>query len=162
MTQTALHDPRHDFDFLFGCWRVRHRRLKERLAGCTEWIEFDGDLRAQPLLDGAGNVDEGFIDLPGGAYRGVTLRAFDAKTQTWAIWWLDSRDPHFVGVPMIGAFERGVGTFLCDESFRDLPIKVRFIWTATEPDAPQWAQAFSPDGGKTWETNWVMRFTRSA
>ena len=32
----------HDFDFLFGDWQVHHRRLKERLAGSTEWIEFDG------------------------------------------------------------------------------------------------------------------------
>src|SRR3954466_7657374 len=43
-----------DFDFFFGRWQVRHRRLKERLAGSREWIEFDGTSVAQPLLGGFG------------------------------------------------------------------------------------------------------------
>lgn len=37
---------------------------------------------------------------------------------------------------------------------------VRFEWTRPHSDAPRWEQAFSPDGGRTWETNWVMNFTR--
>ena len=35
-------DGRHDFDFLVGHFIMRHRRLKERLKGSTEWEEFDG------------------------------------------------------------------------------------------------------------------------
>ncbi|HET7863425.1 MAG TPA: hypothetical protein VFL86_03375, partial [Burkholderiaceae bacterium] len=42
----------HDFDFLFGRWRVFHSRLRERLAGNDDWQEFDGSLTAQPLLGG--------------------------------------------------------------------------------------------------------------
>src|SRR4051812_36785197 len=34
--------PRRDFDFVFGTWRARHRRLKERLANSREWVEFGG------------------------------------------------------------------------------------------------------------------------
>jgi hypothetical protein len=34
-------------------------------------------------------------------------------------------------------------------------------WTSAGPDAARWEQAFSADGGKTWETNWIMDFTRS-
>jgi hypothetical protein len=26
---------------------------------------------------------------------------------------------------------------------------------------PRWEQAFSEDGGETWETNWVMDFARA-
>ena len=41
-----------DFDFQRGSWRVRHRRLKARLAGCTEWEEFDGTCEQRPILGG--------------------------------------------------------------------------------------------------------------
>jgi hypothetical protein len=32
---------KHDFDFLVGGWKIRNRKLKEPLAGCDEWDEFD-------------------------------------------------------------------------------------------------------------------------
>jgi hypothetical protein len=41
------------------------------------------------------------------------------------------------------------------------PIRVRFTWSETQGDAPVWEQAFSADAGRTWETNWVMHFTRA-
>jgi hypothetical protein len=36
----------------------------------------------------------------------------------------------------------------------------RFIWTVASPVACHWEQAFSEDGGRSWETNWTMEFTR--
>lgn len=74
-----------DFDFFFGRWQVRHRRLKERLAGSREWIEFDGTSVAQPLLGGHGNVDDNVFAFDGNTIRGVTLRSFDPATGQWSI-----------------------------------------------------------------------------
>jgi hypothetical protein len=150
----------NDFDFFHGRWTVHHRRLKDRLAGCTEWDIFGGSTAVQPLLGGAGNVDDNVIELPGGTYRAATFRAFDPATEQWAIWWLDGRHPHSVDVPMIGCFENGIGTFFADDTHQGRPIKVRFLWFRITPTSARWEQAFSPDGGKTWETNWVMDFTR--
>jgi len=155
-------DPSHDFDFFFGSWRVSHRRLKKRLAGSTEWEEFAGTGTAQPLLGGLGNIDDNILDAPNGAYRAVTLRAFDPKTQRWSIWWLDGRYPTTLDVPMVGAFEDGVGTFLADDTFEGKAIKVRFLWSRITPQSCRWEQAFSKDGGRTWETNWTMDFVRTA
>src|SRR6185503_13145071 len=96
----------HDFDFLVGDWRVHHRRLKARLAGSTEWLEFEGTQSTRPALDGAGNVSDNWFDMPGGAYRGVSVRSFDAKSGQWAIWWLDGRDPaRNLEPPLKGRFE---------------------------------------------------------
>jgi hypothetical protein len=67
-----------DFDFIFGDWIVKHQRLKERLKGSRDWEEFDGRCRATPLLGGHGNVDDNFVNIPGGAYRAISLRSFDA------------------------------------------------------------------------------------
>ena len=150
----------HDFDFFHGRWTVHHRRLKDRLVGCAQWEVFGGTTCVQPLLGGAGNVDDNVLDLPAGAYRAATLRSFDPATRQWAIWWLDGRHPHTLDAPMVGRFENGIGTFFADETFRGQPIRVRFLWSNITPATARWEQAFSPDGGKTWETNWLMDFTR--
>ena len=151
-----------DFDFLIGRWDVRHRRLKERLSGCTEWAEFAGATVARKVLGGFGNMDDNTIELPGGPYRAVTLRSFDPSKKQWAIWWLDGRNPWTLDTPVIGQFTDGVGLFYGDDTFNGKPIRVRFIWTVPKPAAPHWEQAFSVDTGATWETNWTMDFSRRA
>lgn len=153
-----MNDGSHDFDFLHGSWWVRHERLKERLAGCTEWVKFGGVCRAQPLLGGAGNVDDNYLELPDGHYCAATIRAYDAKTQQWAIWWLDGRQPEELDTPVRGRFADGTGEFYAEMMFKGKPTRVRFRWTQTTTPTPRWEQAFSADSGATWETNWVMDF----
>jgi hypothetical protein len=156
--------PDHDFDFLFGRWRVTHRRLCRRLAGCTEWDHFGGTSEARALLGGRGNVDDNVIELPaelGGRYRAATLRTFDATAGTWSIWWLDGRWPGRIDVPMVGRFDTtGDGLFLADDRFEGRAIRVRFLWLHTRTASPRWEQAFSLDQGASWETNWEMVFTK--
>ena len=149
-----------DWAFIYGDWRVRHRRLVDRLAGSDEWQEFAGTSRFWPVMGGAGNVDDNWLDLPAGAYRAVTLRSLDPETGLWSIWWLDGRRPGVLDVPVVGRFEDGVGRFEANDTFDSRPIVVRFLWTRTDTPSPRWEQAFSEDGGQTWETNWLMDFTR--
>lgn len=149
-----------DFDFEIGDWRVAHRRLKARLSNSSEWEGFAGTSSMHTILGGHGNVEDNVIDLPGGSYRAIALRSFDPAKRTWAIWWLDARAPHSLDVPVIGSFEGGVGTFYADDTLTGQAIRVRFLWLDTQGDAPRWEQAFSPDGGLTWETNWTMQFRR--
>jgi uncharacterized protein DUF1579 len=153
----------HDFDFLAGSWRVHHRRLKERLADSHEWITFEGTCSMRPLMQGYGNVDDNFLDMPGQPYHGVGLRAYDTKTGEWAIWWVDGRMPHnSLDPPVKGRFENGVGMFYSDDTLRGKPIRVRYTWSHITPSSARWEQAYSPDGGKTWETNWEMQFERAS
>lgn len=35
-------------------------------------------------------------------------------------------------------------------------IRVRYTWDETTATTARWQQAFSPDEGRTWETNWIM------
>jgi len=158
---TTMIDHAHDFDFLIGKWRVHHWRLKDRLANSHEWIEFDGSSTLWMTMDGRGTVDDNFIDLPGNPYRAVGVRGYDPKTRTWAIFWLDGRNPHHIEPPVVGNFQNGVGTFEGDDTFNDKPIKVRFTWSRITHNSAHWEQAFSPDGGKTWEVNWRMDFVRA-
>jgi hypothetical protein len=149
-----------DFDFFIGDWRVQHRRLRERLADCDDWVEFEGACCARSLLGGAGNVDDNLLEMPDGAYRAVSLRSFDTETRRWSIWWLDGRTPHRLDPPVVGGFDGAVATFYADDVFNGTPIRVRFLWHIANPEVSRWEQAFSQDGGETWETNWVMVFSR--
>lgn len=151
----------HDFDFLIGDWRVHSRKLKERLAGSRDWEEFDGTISSRKLMDGWANVDDTVFNMPEGVYRGVAPRAYDSKTGQWAIWWIDGRNPFGnLDPPVKGRFKNGVGTFYADDMLRGKPIKVRFIWSHITPASARWEQAFSADGGKTWETNWTQTLQR--
>ena len=147
----------HDFDFLIGQWRVHHR--VKRPTG--EWFEFDGTCGNRLLVDGSANVEENTFNKPTGVSYGIALRAYDAKSAEWAIWWVDSRNPHgALDPPVKGRFEHGVGTFYSDGLLDGKPMRTRFIWSHITPSSAQWEQAYSYDGGKTWETNWLMTFER--
>lgn len=162
MSDLAASPAPTDFDFIIGNWHVRHRRLKERLTGCEEWVAFDGQSSTRKILGGFGNLEDNLLELPEGGYRAVALRSFKPDSGEWAIWWLDGRQPHGLDVPVVGRFSEGVGIFLADDELRGRPIKVRFRWTVPAPGRPRWEQAFSADGGQSWECNWVMDFRPAA
>lgn len=150
-----------DFDFMIGDWQVRHRRLNSRLTGCTEWTEFDGISSTRKMLNGFGNVEDNLLHFPEADVRAAAFRSFDPATRTWAIWWLDGRAPHTLDVPVVGSFVGPLGTFFANDTLDNKPIKVRFTWNSNSGGHPTWEQAFSGDGGSTWETNWVMEFKRN-
>lgn len=150
-----------DFAFQTGEWRVRHRKLKQRLVGSDEWIMFDGTCKAWEILGGTGNVEDNWLEDPSGAYAAAAVRRIDPKTGIWSIWWVDPRSPG-IEPPVHGTFENGVGTFLGEDVLNEKPINVRFIWSKITDNSAQWEQAFSADRGATWETNWVMTFERLA
>jgi hypothetical protein len=149
-----------DFDFVIGNWLVKHRRLKERLANCTEWLEFDGEMSTQKILGGFGNIEDNILRLPDQEVRAIALRSYDQNTKNWSIWWLDGRFPGRIDVPVVGNFVDGVGTFFANDTFQEIPIIVRFVWRQIGVDLLRWEQAFSADEGDSWETNWTMDFHR--
>jgi hypothetical protein len=152
----------HDFDFLVGEWRVHHRYLRSTAQG-TEWAETDGTCSHRKLIDGGANVEEHTINGPSGANRAIGLRSYDRQAGQWSIWWLDGRAPAgALDPPVQGRFENGVGTFYGDNTLDGKPIRVRFIWSGITPTSARWEQAYSHDGGKTWEPNWVMEFQRAS
>ncbi|MBK9082657.1 MAG: DUF1579 domain-containing protein [Rhizobiales bacterium] len=159
-TNLSPRDGRGDFDFLFGKWRVAHRRLRERLVDNTDWETFDGLIECRPIIGGIGNVDDNWIELPAGTYRAASIRLFNPVTRLWSIWWADERAGQ-LDVPVTGRFEAGAGTFFADDTYQGRDIRVRFTWSDITASSARWAQAFSVDSGASWETNWVMDFART-
>src|SRR5262249_29247879 len=151
---------KHDFDFLFGSWNIHNCYLKGRLRHSTEWIEFDARSQVEPLLDGFGQLDRYFAVRDGSPFEGITLRLFDPATGDWTIHWADTANAHALLPPMVGRFTGGVGEFYGDEMANGKKVRCRFVWSRPTADTARWEQAFSEDGGKTWETNWIMTFAR--
>ena len=152
------------FDFLRGEWQVRHRRPRD-----GKWAEFDGTMRHRPLMNGWANMEEYVIHAPTGSYQAIALRSYDPETSNWSIWWLDGRYPRGnaatgnLDPPVVGRFDPDGKTFHGYGDFEDAegkPMRARFIWSRIDTDSPQWEQAVSADGGKTWETNWIFELQR--
>lgn len=160
MQDTSQTVPPPDFDFIIGTWQVFHRRLNARLQGCKDWTEFRGTSATRKILGGFGNVEDNILHFPDGDVRAVAFRSYDPTSLSWAIWWLDGRAPHSLDPPVVGSFSGTVGTFLASDVLDGRPVQVRFIWRTNPGSNPTWEQAFSADGGATWETNWTMEFKR--
>jgi hypothetical protein len=133
--------------------------LRKRLAGSDEWDEFEATVVVRPLLDGIGNEDEFRTDYDGG-FIGMSFRFFDPAKRRWSIYWADTRRCGELDPPVLGTFSGDTGLFVGEDTFEGRPILVRFIWSGVTTTTPRWEQAFSDDDGETWETNWVMDFTR--
>ena len=145
-----------DFDFLQGTWRIQNRRLRQRNAGSNDWDEFPAECRFWTLLDGVANVDE--FDCPARGFKGMSLRALDLTTGIWSIWWINSTKGTLL--PSVrGGFVGDAGSFIGEDIDDGRPILARFTWHR-DPQAPRWEQAFSYDGGESWEVNWIMEFMK--
>ena len=153
-------DCRNDFDFLTGTWNVHHKLLKGRLKGSTEWDEFEGTCVDKKILNGLGNFDEVVMYAKAGTFHAVAVRLFDVHSKEWSIYWAAGTSG-ISDVPMLGGFKDGRGEFYSQEIFEGIHIFSRFIWSRITPASCQWEQAFSADGGKTWETNWIMEHERA-
>ena len=148
----------NDFDFLIGSWTVINHRLGTLFAGAEDWETFPGSTVCRSIFEGGGTTDE--IVFPMLGSRGFTLRLFDMQRAEWSIYWASSR----TGVlfpPVVGTFADGRGDFYGDDTHEGKPIKAHFIWSDITPTSARWEQEFSADGGRTWESNWVMEFTRA-
>jgi hypothetical protein len=148
----------NDFDFLIGSWNVVNRRLTTLFAGSDDWTTFPGTSTCQSIFEGAGNTDE--IVFPTLGSRGFTLRLFDVDRKEWSLYWASSRTG-LLYPPVVGTFTGGRGDFYGDDTHDGRPIKAHFIWSDITAGSARWEQEFSADGGQTWESNWVMEFTRA-
>ena len=156
----AERDGQHDFDFLFGRWKVHCRRLLHPLTGSNQWVEFDGTNVVHSMWNGQATVDEFEADAPSGHIEGMTIRTYNSKAHQWSIYWSSQANGTVDFPPMVGRFRNGRGEFYDSEIYDGRAIFVRFVWTVHSPDSCHWEQAFSADGGRTWEPNFIWDLTR--
>ena len=157
----AERDGQHDFDFELGSWDIHLQKLMHPLTGSKEWVRFDGTSVTRKVWDGRSQLEEFETNGAAGRIEGLTLRLYNPQSHEWSLYWANSKagkmDP-----PQTGRFKDGLGEFYGMDTLNGRSILVRFIWSKTGSTAPHFEQAFSDDGGKTWEVNWITDQTRSA
>lgn len=158
-TPTQQRDGQHDFDFEFGAWKIQLKRLVKPLTGSTNWLEYSGTSVVRKVWDGKANLGELEVSGATGRIQGLSLRTYNPQSNQWHIGWVNSADGT-MGPAMIGGFKNGRGEFFNQESFNGRAIFVRFIFSDITANTFHFEQAFSDDGGKTWEANWIANFAK--
>ena len=152
-------DGQRDFDFEFGEWTIHLSRRLRPLTGSTTWVEYDGSSVVRKVWNGRANLGELDVEGPAGRIVGLSLRLYDPASRQWKISWANSADGT-LGPPMIGGFENGRGEFYNQEMLNGRATFVRFVFSDITANSFELEQAFSDDGGKSWEANWIARFAR--
>jgi hypothetical protein len=152
-------DGLHDFDFEIGTWKTHLSRLVHPLTGSTTWIEYEGTSVVRRVWNGRANLVELQVDGPTGHIEGLSLRLYNAQAHQWSLNFANS-DGGTLSQPTIGEFKNGRGEFFDQEPFNGRSILVRNVFSDITPNSYRFEQAFSDDGGKTWEVNWIATDTR--
>jgi hypothetical protein len=155
----ATSEEAHAFDFEFGAWKAHLSRRLRPLTGSNEWVEYDGTSTVTPWWKGKANVGELLLQGPAGRIEGMSVRVYNPATHQWGISYA-SAGGGSMGTPMFGGFKNGRGEFYAQDTLNDRSIFVRFIFSGITAHSFQLEQAFSGDGGQSWEPNWIAKFTR--
>jgi hypothetical protein len=155
----AARDGSHDFDSEIGEWTTHLKRLQHPLSGSTQWVEYDGTSTVKSLLGGRANVVELGVQGSAGRIEGLSLRLYEPESHQWTLNFANVADGHLTP-PVIGEFRDGRGQFYAQDSFKGRAILVRFIISKLGTDSYRFEQAFSSDGGQSWEINWIATDTR--
>jgi hypothetical protein len=153
---SAERDGQHDFDFIFGRWKVH---LNRKLAATDRWTESDGYGIYRKVWGGRANLNEFFTENSSGPVEGLTLRTYNPETHQWSLYWANSRDG-ILSSAQVGQFNHGQGEFYEQDNSAGKSILVRYIWSRITPTSAHFEQAFSEDGGKSWDVNWISDMTR--
>ncbi len=154
-------DGQHDFDFDIGTWKTHLLRLQHPLTGSTTWIEYEGTTVVRKVWNGRANLVELEVDGPTGHIEALSLRLYNPQSHQWSLNFANSNGGT-ISQPTIGQFKNGRGEFFDQETLNDRAILVRFVISDITPNSCHFEQAFSNDGGKAWEVNWIATDTRVA
>jgi hypothetical protein len=156
----STRDGSRDFDFEIGTWKTHLRRLTHPLSGSTTWLEYDGATVVRRVWNGAANLVELEVSGPAGHIGALSLRLYDPASHQWNLNFANRAVGQMSFPPTIGAFNGGRGEFFDEEEFNGRKILVRFVIFNITTTSCQFEQAYSDDGGKSWEVNWVATDTR--
>ncbi len=154
-----MRDGLRDFDWEIGTWKTELKRRLRPLTGSDEWVEYKGTTTVTKVWGGRANLVE--LDVAGSAGRILagSWRLYNPESHQWSLNFASSA-AGTMAIPTIGQFRDGRGEFYSSETLNGRAILVRFVIFDIARHSAKFEQAFSGDGGKTWEVNWIATDTR--
>jgi hypothetical protein len=119
----------------------------------------EASIVVRKVWNGGASLMELEADTPTGRLQELNLRLYNPQTHRWSFNFA-TRNDGTIAPPMIGEFKNGRGEFIDQEPFNSKTILVRHVFSDISPDSHHFEQAFSDDGGRTWEPNFVAALTR--
>jgi len=151
---SAQRGGQRDFEWETGTWTTKVRVRRNPLSGeAPVWVEYQGTSVVKPVSDGRANLVELSVTGPKGKIEGVSLRLYNPAARQWSLNFASYRDG-MLTAPVYGSFDAsGRGLFYGQDMLDGRAILVRFIVTRVSPNEARFDQAYSADGGVTWEDN---------
>jgi hypothetical protein len=100
------------------------------------------------------------VQGPSGHIEALSLRLYNPDTHQWSLNFANGSVGSVSPPPTIGEFKNGRGEFFDEETFNGKRILVRFVISEITQNSCRFEQAYSEDGGKSWEINWIATDTR--
>lgn len=146
----------NDFDWEFGTWTTNVRVLRNPLSGeQPKWVEYRGTSIVRPLLGGRANIVELSVKGPSGQIEGGSLRLYNPHAGQWSLNYANLGNG-VLTTPVYGGFGgTEAGAFYGQDMVDGRAILVRFLMKKVSMREAHFEQAYSVDGGATWETNWI-------
>ena len=129
------------------------------LSGSTTWVEYEGTSDVQKVWGGKANLLVLVAEGPAGRIEALSLRLYNPESHQWSLNF-SNVNGGVMAIPTVGEFKNGRGEFYNQETFNGRSIFVRFVISDITVNSCRFEQAFSDDGGKTWEVNWIATDTR--
>jgi uncharacterized protein DUF1579 len=113
--------------------------IRKVLGGCVIEENFDGG-GAQPL-------------------KGKSVSMYVPQVKAWRQTWVDDQGSYLA---LSGGIEDGHMTLGMERPAPDGgKVLVRMVFTDVKPDSFDWRWESSKDGGKTWNVQWPIHYTRA-
>jgi hypothetical protein len=132
----------------------RWRHIGTHIVSFSSDLGTVSDALVRKVWNGRANLVELEADGPKGHIEALSLRLYNPDSHQWSLNFSNSASGT-MGTPSIGEFKNGRGEFLDQEMLGARAILVRFVISGITPTVCHFEQAYSDDGGKTWEVNWI-------
>jgi hypothetical protein len=144
------------FDFWLGEWNVNNRYVVQ-----GRWRDIgQAEVEVFPAAGGCTIVELWDGMMGARRVRGFSARTWDPADSAWKLVlnWPQPGQPTFG--TLSGRFRHGRGDFFTTPSAANPRSLTRYTFADISPDSFRWNDGTSGDSGLTWETQWIMEYSR--
>jgi hypothetical protein len=135
------------FDFWIGEWSLAWKNANGTDGKGVNLIE--------RTLDGK-VIQENFKDVTG--FKGTSISVLSGQTKTWKQAWADNQGGYLDFEAFVENDKRGFMTK--PRTVNNKIVVQRMVFYNIKQDSFTWDWEGSQDGGKTWNLNWRIQYTR--